>query len=97
MSNVLFRTLSDFAKHEANIGAECGGCGRKGVVHRDILARWCFIKRLNAALECLPRYLRCSKCGGRPCRIVPTPLPPSFPSYGRDERHWKLLQRRLRG
>jgi hypothetical protein len=97
MGNTRFRTLGDFAKHEANIGCICGGCGHKGVVHRDILARWCFIKRLNASLECLPGYLRCSKCGGRPSKIVPTPKLPSFPHYGRDERHWKRLQQRLRG
>lgn len=97
MGNARFRTLGDFAKFEANVGAVCGQCGSKGVVHRDILARWCFIKRLNSAVENLPGYLRCSKCGGRPCRIVPTPLPPSFPNYGRDERHWKRLQQRLRG
>jgi hypothetical protein len=97
MGNARYGTLGDFAKHEANVGAVCGHCGRKGVVHRDVLARWCFLKRVNSAIENLPQYLRCSKCGGRANRIVPTPLPPSFPLYGRDERHWKRFEQRLRG
>jgi hypothetical protein len=38
MGNARFRTLRDFAKREANVGAVCGHCGRKGIVHRDVLA-----------------------------------------------------------
>lgn len=40
MGNARFRTLSDFSKHHANVGAVCS-CGHQGVVHRDPFARWC--------------------------------------------------------
>jgi hypothetical protein len=94
---IRFRTLGDFTKHEANLGCVCSKCGRKVVVYRLVLARWCYLKRKNMAVECLPEYLRCSACGSRPNRIAPTSLPSSFPGYGRDERQWKHIERKLRG
>jgi hypothetical protein len=97
MGNARFRTLSDFGKHHANIGAVCGGCGHEGVVHRDPFARWCFLFRKNTALELLPTYLRCSQCGSRPRHITPSFKPPTFPRWGTDEQAWKRLHRRLRG
>jgi hypothetical protein len=55
MGDARFSTLGDFAKREANVGAVCGSCGRRGVVHRDVLARWCFLKRVNSVVDNLPR------------------------------------------
>jgi hypothetical protein len=97
VGNTGFMTLGDFTKHDSNLGCVCSKCERKGVVHRLVLARWCYLKRKNMAVECLPEYLRCSACGSRPNRIAPEPLPPSFPGYGRDERQWKRFERKLRG
>jgi len=96
MGNVTFKTLNDFSHHSANVGCVCGSCGHQGIVHRDLFARWCFLKRLNVAMENLPGYLRCTKCGARPHRLTPTPLEPTIPKWGSDD-YFKRLQRKLRG
>ncbi len=97
VGTVKFRTLFDFTRHQMNVGCVCGSCAHQGVVHCDRLARWCFLKRLHGTVDALPGFLRCSHCGGRPMRIRPTPLPPTFPDWGADEAAWKRMQRRLRG
>lgn len=92
-----FTKLADFCRHDANLACHCRGCGRVGVVHRDRFARWCFLHRKPTALEVLPRWLRCSRCGGRPSMISPTPKGPTFPRWGEAEEGWKRLHRKLRG
>lgn len=96
MGNARFRSLNDFSRQSANVGCVCRSCGHKGVVHRDLFARWAFLKRVNVSIENLPGYLRCTKCGARPGRIAPTPLPPTIPRWGTDD-YSKRLQRKLRG
>jgi len=96
VGNVRFRSLNDFSHHGSNVGCICGSCGHKGIVHRDLFARWTFLKCVNVAIENLPRYLRCSKCGARPNRLAPTPLPPTIPKWGTED-YFERLQRKLRG
>ncbi len=96
MGNVRFRSLNDFSRASANVGCVCGSCGHQGIVHRDLFARWAFLKRVNVSIENLPGYLRCTQCGARPNHITPTPLPPTIPKWGTDD-YFKRLQRKLRG
>lgn len=78
VGNGRLRSLNDFSHHNANVGCVCS-CGHQGVVHRDLLTRWAFLKRKNVAMENLPGYLRCTDCGARPIHIAPTPLGPTIP------------------
>jgi len=100
MGNKRFDRLSDFVRHEANVHALCRRCDHSSVIHAISLQRWFLCHNWNGELEMIPRRLRCSECGARSPRVIPTPGRPTGPSlafFPPNEDAWKQLVRRLRG
>ena len=95
-ANTRLDSLSDLAKHEANLLVLCT-CGRAQVLSTPRLARYVMLRNWNDQLQALRSRLRGAACGKRPTYLKATPeLPTLADPFPRDERGWELLRRKLR-
>lgn len=95
-ANTRLDSLSDLARHKANLRVTCRTCDKVRVLDAQRFDRYCLLRCWNTQLAALSNRLVCTRCGARGAYLKPTrerPGPDPFPS---DERGWKLLYRRLR-
>lgn len=95
-ANTRLDSLSDLARHKANLRVSCRTCNKVSVIDAARFNRYCLLRCWNTQLEQLGHRLVCSRCGARASWLKPTREHPGPDPFPRDERAWKLLYRRLR-
>ena len=95
-ANTRLDSLSDFARHKANLRVTCRTCGKVGIIDAGRFARYCLLRCWNGYLEQLGHRLRCSRCGARSSHLKATRERAGPDPFPKDETEWKRLFRRLR-
>jgi hypothetical protein len=95
-ANTRLDSLSDLARHRANLRVQCRTCERVAVIDAARFNRYCLLRRWNNQLAQLGVRLTCGGCGARNVHLKATPEAAGADRFPRDERAWKQLYRLLR-
>jgi hypothetical protein len=97
-ANTRLDSLSDLAKHKANLRVRCPECHAENVFDAARFNRFALLKGWNSQLGALAHHIRCRTCKRRGPYLSATPAPPTLADpFPRSEDGWKQLHRRMRG
>jgi hypothetical protein len=95
-ANTRLDSLSDLARHRANLRVRCKTYNGVVVIDAGRFNRYCLLRRWNNQLAQLGVRLSCGGCGAPNVHLQATATPAGSDRFPKDEQGWRQLYRRRR-